>query len=81
MHRFEIDKNGAVSIFCETAGEPIIYQPTWPNGVAWKKGEAETWAENYLLALVDPEADLAGDSPENPTKPRPTEEAPELTEG
>ena len=67
--RYEI-KDGAVYIFDAQSDIPFIYQPHWPNGQDWADGEAEAWAAQVILALTDPDADDAGDSPEQPTKPK-----------
>ena len=74
MSKYEIDQDGALLIYNDS-DEPIIYQPQWPNGAEWSDGEAEAWADQYILSLTDETADLPGDGPEQPTKPRPVIEA------
>lgn len=73
--RFEIE-NGVVFIYDQDSDVPFLKQPTWPNGDAWKKGEAEAWATQMILALTDPTADLAGPSRDHHPEPRPVEEPP-----
>lgn len=53
---------------------PHVEQPTWPNGDAWQEGEAEAWAEQYILSLTDSTSDFPGPDRTTPTLPRPTEE-------
>ncbi len=67
--RYEIN-DGILYIFDQGSNVPFILQPTWPSGDAWGDGEAEAWAEQTILALNDPTADLAGPSPEMPTEAR-----------
>jgi len=74
---YKVDNAGALEIYLEDAELPFLFQPTWPNGSAWKKGEAEAWAEQFILAANDPTADFAGDEPSQPTKPRQQAEEPE----
>jgi hypothetical protein len=69
--RYEIDAQGAALIFIDNLTAPSIMQPTWPDGSAWSDGEAETWAEQYILSIEDETAQLPGDSPSQPTKTRP----------
>ena len=68
--------DGAACLFENGNDVPFVKQPHWPNGTPWAEGEAETWAEQALLALTDPDADDAGDTPDAPTKPKykPTDE-------
>jgi hypothetical protein len=74
---FDLLPDGSVRIFQNDTGIPSILQPHWPDGTAWKKGEAEAWAEQFILAANDETADLPGDGPDQPTKPRPIIEAEE----
>lgn len=67
--RYEI-VDGAVLIFEGDNETPFMFQPFWPDGSEWAEGQAEAWAEQVILSLTDPTADLAGDSPDAPTKPR-----------
>jgi hypothetical protein len=78
---YEIDADGVLWISQDGADVPFLKQPHWPNGEAWKKGEAKKWGEQFILAANDPTAELPGDSPDEPTKPRPEIETPKLTEG
>lgn len=71
--RFEII-DGIVYMFDEGADVPFLKQPTWPNGDEWLEGEAENWAEQMILALTNPDADLAGPDRENHPQSRPVEE-------
>lgn len=76
--RYEI-VDGVVLIYEGENEVPFLRQPTYPDGSAWGEGQAEAWAEQVILSLTDPTADLAGDSPDAPTKPRPVlEEVVEL---
>lgn len=72
--RYELDENNAISIFVDGQEAPVVFQPTWPNGAPWGSGEAEAWAEQYILSFSDESADMPGLSPEQPTMPRPTAE-------
>jgi hypothetical protein len=74
--RYEII-DGEVLIFDQGAEIPFLRQPFWPDGTAWGAGEAEAWAEQVILAMTDPDADDAGDSPDAPTKPKYVPEEPE----
>jgi hypothetical protein len=73
---YKVDSSKAVKIWTDyvdsSVDAPILLQPTWPNGTEWQsKAEASAWAEAFITALVDPESELlAGDGPEEPTKPR-----------
>lgn len=69
-YTFAIDGAGTIRLFDGINPEPFVIQPNWPNGQAWAAGEAEAWAEQMILALTDPDADDAGDSPDAPTKPK-----------
>lgn len=69
--RYELNEHGAALIFIDDLPKPSINQPTWPDGTAWADGEAEAWAEQYILSIEDETADLPGDSPSQPTKSRP----------
>lgn len=72
--RYEIE-DGAIKVFLNEDQEaPHLFQPHWPNGDAWEEGEAEAWAEQYILSIQDEEADLPGPSRETPTVKRPTAE-------
>lgn len=71
--RYEI-VDGVVLIYEGENEVPFIRQPAYPNGAPWGAGQAEAWAEQVILSLTDPTADLAGDSPDEPTKPRPVPE-------
>jgi hypothetical protein len=68
---YEIDEQGAVWLFDGINPEPFLHQPNWADGTAWSEGEAEAWAEQVILSLTDPTADIPGDNPSEPTKPRP----------
>lgn len=78
--RYEINQDGTLLIWGEAEDAPAMAQPSWPDGTAWKKGEAEAWAEQLLLSWQDPLADLPGESPSQPTIPRPVIEVEELPE-
>ena len=67
--RYEI-VDGAVLIFEGDNETPFMFQPTWPDGSDWAEGQAEAWAAQAILAMTDPDADDAGDSPDAPTKPK-----------
>lgn len=69
--RYELDTDGAVLIFMGESDIPFILQPSWPDQTAWGKGEAEAWATQFILAATDLTADLPGDNPAQPRKPRP----------
>jgi hypothetical protein len=73
--RYELDENNGINIFEEGNEIPVIYQPHWPDGTPWADAaEARSWAEIKIAEITDPEAPLAGNSPSEPTFPRPTEE-------
>lgn len=53
--RYEIDENNAVWGFVETQEEACLFQPTWPDGVAFAdKDDATVFAEGWLAHLSDP---------------------------
>lgn len=85
-YRYEVDEQNAVRIWNTDApnGEdaPFIYQPDWPDTTPWgSREEAAAWAELFIESLTNPDAELLpGDSPAEPTKPRPLPE-PEVTDG
>jgi len=73
--RYELDENNGINIFEEGNEIPVIYQPHWPDNTPWADAaEARSWAEIKIAEITDPEAPLAGNSPSEPTFPRPTEE-------
>lgn len=68
--RYEVI-DGVLFVYEADREIPFLRQPTWPNGDAWEPGEAEAWAEQTILALTDPTAELAGPDRENHPQPRP----------
>ena len=67
--------NGILEIFTDSNdATPHLSQPSWPNGDVWESGEAEAWAEQYILAMGDPSADLPGPNKKNPVVSRPSQE-------
>jgi hypothetical protein len=72
-YTYEIDEDGAVNIFTEAQEEPVILQPTWPDGTAWaSEEEASEWAQTYINSLTDPDYEfIVGISPEEPKRPKP----------
>lgn len=74
--RYEII-DGVLNIYENDRDIPFLRQPTWPNGDEWEPGEAEEWAQQQILALTDPTADLPGPNRENHPTPRPVIEIPE----
>lgn len=82
-YRYEIDKKNAISMWDDSnpnpGGEPFLFQPEWPNGTPWaSKAEAETWAKAFIETLENAQSEfVAGDSPEEPLKPRVFPEAAE----
>jgi hypothetical protein len=68
---YEIDAEGVALIFFEGSDKPSIIQPCWPDNTSFAEGEAQAWAEQYVLFATDPTAEMPGDNPANPTKPRP----------
>lgn len=76
--RYEITENLEVRAWATDAMEdapPVLFQPHWPDGTAWaNRSEAETWVQQWILSNEDPTADLAGDSPDAPIRPRPSVE-------
>lgn len=73
-YRYEIDADGSLWVYDSLNPEPFLFQPTWPHGASWGKGEAKKWAEQLILSMTDLTADLPGDSPDRPTNPRPVED-------
>jgi len=75
--RYEINTKNEVRVWDDSnpdpSGAPFFLQPNWPNGTAWAtKKEAETWVKAFIAQLENPESEfVAGDSPEEPIKPRP----------
>jgi len=76
-YTYEIDEANAIRVWdSENPNEndaPFFYQPDYPNGEAWEDAAAaEAWAELFVASLLDPESELVpGDSPAEPSKPRP----------
>lgn len=71
MYTFTIDEDNAVHVF-DAEGVKIVFQPDWPDYTPFADaGQATSWAEQLILSMTDETADLPGDSPEQPTKPRP----------
>lgn len=76
-YRYEIDDANAVKVWdLENPNElnaPFLFQPEWPNGTAWaSKKEAEDWALLFIDSLQNPESEFVpGESPEQPSYPRP----------
>lgn len=75
--RYEINK-GVVEIFQDGNTIPFLRQPHWPNGDAWKPGEADNWAQQQILALTDSTAELPGPDRANHPIPRPVIEIPKI---
>lgn len=82
-YRYEIDSENAVRIWdLENPNEinaPFLFQPDWPNATPWADAdEAESWALAVIESLENPESEfLAGETPSEPLKPRPTQEVAE----
>jgi hypothetical protein len=77
-YRYEIDKLNAIKVF-DSNDVQILWQPDWPDFTPFADSqEAETWAEQFILSLSDPTADLPGDNPSEPTKPNPPVVMPEV---
>lgn len=68
--RYEIIDD-VVLLYFEELTTPAISQPSWPDGTPWAVGEAEAWAKQFIKFATDPEAEMPGDKPASPTKPRP----------
>ncbi|CAB4123475.1 hypothetical protein UFOVP46_6 [uncultured Caudovirales phage] len=70
--RYEVDSDLVVRIFLDDNDYPSIVQPSWSDGEPWAdEAQASSWASQFILALTDGTADLAGPSPDQPTIPRP----------
>lgn len=64
--RYEIGENNAVSIYIEEQEAPFLFQPHYPNGVAWENAEAaDAWAVAFIAHRQDPESNPF---PSEPTK-------------
>jgi hypothetical protein len=75
--RYEIDENLTLRIWdtTNTHGEPFLLQPDWPDGTPWASVEEVTsWAEVKIGEFLDENSLLAGGSPSQPTRERPTKE-------
>jgi len=76
-YRYEVDSENALRFWDdENPNEndaPFFFQPDYPNGEPWgTKKAAEDWAKLFIASLEDPESALVpGDSPAEPSKPRP----------
>lgn len=43
-----------INIYIDTQTEPLIYQPTHPDGSLWSDQQTATsWAENYIAIQVE----------------------------
>jgi hypothetical protein len=72
---YTTDNNNAISIFMDGSEVPFMFQPDWPDGTPWaSKKEAEDWAKAKIAELTIESAPMAGDTPSQPTKPKPTAE-------
>jgi hypothetical protein len=73
--RYEIDENNAVLIYAEGNDVPVVFQPDYPDTTPWaNKTDASNWAKAWITAITDPTAPLPGNSPSEPTIPRPKEQ-------
>lgn len=78
-YNYTLNKDNSVSVFTTGDDVPFAWQPNYPNGESWDATQAEAWAKQVILSLIDPLADLPGDDSARPTKPRPVE-APAVAE-
>lgn len=74
---YEIDADKAIHVYDE-AGVKVLYQPDYPDFTPFAtKKQAETWAKQFIKFMTDETAEMPGDNPDMPTKPRPSLEIPE----
>ena len=68
--KYTVDENNCVWIYeSETAENPFIKQPHWPDSSPWDAATASAWAEQFIANRLDPTADMAGSTPSQPTIP------------
>lgn len=80
--RYEIESGTHEVRIFDASDAEVVYQPTWPDGTPWSSSaEASAWAEQQILSIEDPTADLAGPSPDSPVIPRPAPIAPPAIPG
>jgi hypothetical protein len=73
---YTINENNLVHIYSDTQIEPIIIQPSWPNGTPWvSETEASAWAQLCIVSMEDRDAPYAPAGPglEGDSKPSVTE--------
>lgn len=67
--------NFTVEIFNDVQEQPMLRQPTWPNGTAWESAQsAEEWAQLFIESLNNESAPYAPAGPGQLGAPKPTEE-------
>ena len=75
-NRYEIEEGThAIRVYYDGADVPGLFQPHWPNGVAWASAEeAAEWAEMFLESIEIEDAPYAPGGPGEPRTPKPTPE-------
>lgn len=78
--RYEIDDSNNFTVRCWHIDqeEPWMLQPHWPSGDAWEsRSDAQTWIEDHIESIVNPDAPYAAGGPgqERQAKPTPLEAA------
>jgi hypothetical protein len=75
-NRYEIEEGThAIRVYYDGADVPGLFQPHWPNGVAWESAEEATeWAEMFLESIEVEDAPYAPGGPGEPRTPKPTPE-------
>lgn len=55
MMHYEVNENNELFVYLEEQSDPLIYQPSFPDGTEWTKEEAEAWGESFVNHFQDPE--------------------------
>ena len=75
-YTFEVNESLELYIYDKNQQpEPLILQPTWPDGTPWgSPAEAQAWAEAYIESVTNPDCEyLPGSNPSEPTVAKPIE--------
>jgi len=75
-NRYEIEAGtNAVRVYYGDSEVAGLYQPNWPNGVAWESSEqASEWAVMFIESIEDESAPYAPGGPGEDRTPKATQE-------
>lgn len=52
---YELNDNNEIFVFIPDQTDPLLFQPSFPDGTEWTAEEAEAWAEMFIAHFQDPE--------------------------